>query len=321
MSEHIYLGIDLGGTKTLLALADDQGNDRGTLRYPTARSGNSEDDLARMIDHARQLIAREGLPEGALSRVGVSAPGPLNSDTGIVLSAPNLPGWKDVPMQARIQEALGAPTRIENDANAAALAEWRFGAGKGARHMAYLTMSTGVGGGLILDDRIYRGEACSAGELGHVPVEWDGKLCNCGRRGCLEAYIGGAAWQAQLRETTPPTSRVVELAGGLGQITPEHLVLAAKQGDAFALAEMAKFNDYLTRAIVALTFTLALQRVVLGTIAIAAGDALCFDPVRAEVAKRVWPHFSENLEIVPAELGPDLARLAGVCVALDAEDS
>jgi len=319
VSENLYLGIDLGGTKTLMALADEEGRDCGTLRYPTEPSGDSERDLGRMVDHARQLIEREGLQQGALRKIGVSAPGPLDPGTGIVLGAPNLPGWNNVPMQARLEEALGVPTRLDNDANAAALAEWRFGAGKGTRNMAYLTMSTGVGGGLILNGKPYRGEGCLAGELGHVPVEWNGRPCNCGQRGCLEAYIGGAAWQKVLREVTPDTSRVAELAGGREQVRPEHLVQAAKEGDAFALAEMAQFNDYLARAIVGLTFTLALQRVVLGTIAIAAGDALCFDPVRAQVSQNVWPHFAKNLEIVPASLGPDLARLAGICVALDAE--
>jgi glucokinase len=242
----------------------------------------------------------------------------LDPETGVLFSAPNLPGWRDVPLQAFIQEQFTVATRLENDANAGALAEWQFGAGQGASSLVYLTMSTGIGGGLILDGKLFRGEACSAGELGHVPVEWDGESCNCGQRGCLEAYIGGAAWQKRLRLVTPKDSQVAHLARSLDLIQPEHAVQAAREGDAFALSEMDRFNHYLSRAIVALAFSLAPERIVLGTIAVAAGEALCFEPLRKLVAERIWPSYQKHLEILPASLGNDLPQRAGVCVALDA---
>jgi len=312
-----YLGIDLGGTKTALALANPKGEIVAAHRFPTNPSRDTEADLERLVAHITDFLKREKVGGKRLVSVGVSAPGPLDPERGILLSAPNLPGWKNVPLASVIESALHVPARLENDANAAALAEWRFGAGQGSKNMIYLTMSTGIGGGLVLDGRIYRGEACSAGELGHVPVEWDGEPCNCGQRGCLEAYIGGAAWQKYLRGITPDTSQVFTLANGRENVRPEHLVQAARAGDTFALAEMKRFNGYLIKSLVGLTFTLAPEVIVLGTIAVAAGEELCIGPVAKEVRKRVWPHFQKSLRILPAALGDDLPRLAGICVAMD----
>jgi glucokinase len=272
-------------------------------------------DVARITADAVELIERTGLALSEIERVGVSAPGPIDRARGTLLHPPNLPGWEEVPLRDWIGEALGRPVLLENDANAAALAEWRFGAGRGAHNLVYLTMSTGVGAGLILEGRVYRGHRGHAGEVGHIPVEWGGKRCACGQQGCLEAYVGGAAWTRHLRELTPPESRVFELAGDRARILPEHLVAAAGEGDAFALGEMDRFNDYLARGIVALTFTLAPEVIVLGTIPTAAGEALCFEPVRRQVSERLWPTLGQALRLVPAGLGEDLPYYAGVCVA------
>jgi glucokinase len=155
-----------------------------------------------------------------------------------------------------------------------------------------------------------------AGEVGHAPVEWDGEPCACGRRGCLEAYVGGAAWTRRLARTTPAGSRVAALAGGPGQARPEHVVEAAREGDAFALSELERYNDYLARGLTALVFVLAPELIILGTIPSAAGEELCLAPVRAQVQARVWPRLARDLRIVPSGLGPELPYLAGICVAL-----
>jgi glucokinase len=252
-----------------------------------------------------------------IAGVGLSLPGPIDRERGLLLHPPNLPGWREVPIRSWIGDALGRPVWMENDANAAALAEWHFGAGQGARNMVYLTMSTGVGAGLILEGGLHRGHGGNAGELGHVPVEWDGELCACGQSGCLEAYVGGAAWTRRLRLETPESSRVCTLAGSSSEITPEHVVAAAEQGDPFALSELQRFNHYLARGIVALCFALAPERVVLGTIPTAAGETLCLQPLRRLVAERLWPEFSHELQILPSALGDQLPYYAGVGVALE----
>jgi glucokinase len=309
------LGIDLGGTKVELALGDAEGRPLRSRRRPTEPSGDPASDVARLAADARALLAEAGLEADDVSGVGVSVPGPFDPETGTVLRPPNLPGWDEVPLRAWLGEALGRPVHLENDANAAALAEWRFGAGKGTRHLVYLTMSTGVGGGLVLDGRLYRGVRAGAGELGHVQLEWEGDVCSCGLRGCAEAYLGGASLARRLRRVTPAESRVAALAGGREAVTARQLVAAAREGDAFALAEMARYNHYLARLVAVTAFALAPEVVVLGTIPTAAGDALCFDPVRRQVAAHTWPELARHLRIVPAALGRSLAAHAALAAA------
>ena len=313
----LALGIDIGGTKVALALGDEEGRVVARYQRPTEPSGDAQADVARLVDDARRLLAESGVGPGELSCAGVSAPSPIDAERGLILSPPNLPGWRDVPVARPLAEALGVPVHLENDANAAALAEWRFGAARGARHAVYLTMSTGIGAGLILDGRLYRGHADAAGEIGHAPVEWDGELCSCGQRGCLEAYAGGAAWTRRLRSLTPASSAVAELAGGTPHVTPEHVVAAARGGDAFARGELQRWVGYVGRAIVWIAFTITPDVIVLGTIATAAGEELCFAPLREQVAARVWPELGRDLSIVPAGLGDDRAELAGICAAFE----
>lgn len=284
-----------------------------------------------MAEDVRQLLAKVDASAADLAAVGVSVAGPLDLQAGQVLQPPNLPHWDRAPVRDVLESELGCPVYLDNDANAAALAEWHYGAGKGTQHMVYLTMSTGVGGGLVLGGRIHRGVACSAGEVGHIPIEWDGEPCHCGMRGCLEAYIGGAAWAERLARITPAASRVATLAEADRSSRPEdrspqhqdrsprpeHVVVAAREGDSFALSEMARFNDYLARGIVHLAFTLAPECVVLGTIATAAGEALCLEPVRRQVRARAWPAVGETLRIEPSALAEDLPYFAGLAVAYE----
>jgi glucokinase len=312
------LGIDIGGTKVALAVGERDGTLLARRRRPTEPSGDARADLRRLADDVRALLGEARLTTRDVACIGVSVPGPFDPEAGRLLAPPNLPGWDGAPVRDVLGSELGLPVVLENDANAAALAEWRFGAGRGFSHLVYLTMSTGIGGGLILDGRLYRGRNAAAGECGHVPIVPDGELCACGMRGCLEAYAGGAAWATRLRRIAPEDGRVAALAGGRDRARPEHVVTAAREGDAFALAEMERFNGYVARGIAALVFALAPEVVVLGTIPTAAGEELCLGPVREEVARRVWPLLGRGLEIVPAALGGDIGYLAGLCVALEA---
>jgi glucokinase len=269
------------------------------------------------VQDVRQLLSEAGLERREIAAIGVSAPGPVDRARGALIDPPNLPGWGTVPLVALLEDALGGPVALENDANAAALAEWHFGAGRGYSDVVYLTMSTGIGGGLILGGRLYTGPYGSAGEIGHIPLEADGPVCGCGLRGCFEAFAGGAAWTKHLRRTVPADSRIAALAGGREHVTPEHLVEAAREGNAPACAEFERWLGFVARGLAMLAFTLAPQRIILGTIAVAAGEALCFAPLRERVRERVWTGMRENLEIVPATLGDDGGGLAGICAALE----
>jgi glucokinase len=313
----LLLGLDLGGTKVAWAAGDASGGVRTHGRRDTEPSGDPRRDVARLADDLRALTAEIGEDLARVTLVGVSVPGPFDADTGTVLHPPNLPGWDEVPIRTWLEEALDLPIFLENDANAAALAEWRFGAAQGARHALYLTMSTGVGGGLILDRKLYRGVHGAAGEVGHIQLEWDGELCGCGLRGCAEAYLGGARWAERLARTAPPGGRVAELAGGAEYATPKQVVLAAHEGDAFALGEMRRFNHYLARLLSTLAFTLAPEVIVLGTIVAAAGDALCLNPVREQLADQTWAAVSDDLRIVPSALGKELPAHAALAAAIE----
>lgn len=313
----VLVGIDVGGTKVAFAAGDAAGRLHATERRPTAPSGDGAADVRGLVESLRGVLARAGIRAGEIDAIGVAVPSPLDPERGVVLNPPNLPGWHEVPVRALFEDAFGVPVFLENDANAAALAEWHFGAARGFEHVVYMTMSTGVGGGLILGGRLHRGVMAGAGEVGHAPVEWNGEPCSCGLRGCLEAYVGGAAWTRRLRAIAPAASAVVALAGGRDAVTPEHVVAAARSDDAFGLAEMMRWNDYVARGIVSLVFTLAPQVIVLGTIAVAAGEALALEPIRARVRERVWPALAAGLSIRAAALGDSLPYHAAIGVALE----
>jgi glucokinase len=314
----VFLGIDIGGTKRVVVVGDHTGKPLLQIRRPMENSGDWRADLDCLIEDGRKLLADWAERTGEeLAGVGASVPGPADAVRGVLLNPPNLPSWHNAPIGRALQEAFGVEVRIENDANAAALAEHAYGAGRGVADMVYLTMSTGVGAGVIADGRLLTGAFGAAGEVGHLPVEFPGLACRCGLHGCLEAYVGGHAWRSRLREIVPDGSDVLVRAGGdRAALRPEHLVSAARDGDAFARGEFERWLDYLARGIVILVMALEPERIVLGTIATAAGQSLCFDPLRERVAAALWPHQAERLSIVPASLGEELPQRAGLAVAL-----
>lgn len=306
----LLVGIDIGGTKIATSAGDAEGNVIARKRRPTGGSGDPRRDVRELVSDVRQVLDEATVAIRDVACLGVSVPGPLDPTGTRLLGPPNLTGWDDVPLVAWLEEELGRPVRLENDANAAALAEWKFGAGQGFEDLVYLTMSTGVGAGLILEGRLHRGFGRGAGEVGHARVCWDddAEVCGCGARGCLEAYVGGASWTRRLRQVMPSQ----------GAATPEAVVAAARQGDPLALEEMQRFNRYLARGIVNLGFTLAPQAVILGTIVVAAGEEICIEPIRNLVRRDLWPVIADELAILPASLGDELPERAGLGVALEA---
>jgi len=306
----LLVGIDIGGTKIATSAGDAEGNVIARKRRPTAGSGDPRRDVRELASDVRQVLDEATVAIRDVACLGVSVPGPLDPTGTRLLGPPNLAGWDDVPLVAWLEEELGRPVRLENDANAAALAEWKFGAGQGFEDLVYLTMSTGVGAGLILEGRLHRGFGRGAGEVGHARVCWDddAEVCGCGARGCLEAYVGGASWTRRLRQVMTSQDAA----------TPEAVVAAARQGDPLAVEEMQRFNRYLARGIVNLGFTLAPQAVILGTIVAAAGEDLCIAPIRNLVRRDLWPVIADELAILPASLGDELPERAGLGVALEA---
>ena len=314
------LGIDLGGTKTVLVVGDREGTIRAERRIATEPSGDVARDLERLFEEARTLVAEAELGASPIEAVGFAAPGPIDALPREPWSDPpnltGVPSAASIGLRAEATARFGVPAFVENDANAATLAEWCFGAARGSRHAVYLTMSTGVGAGLVLGGRLHRGVTGNAGELGHVAIERDGRPCACGQRGCLEAYVGGAAWTAHLRRTVPKDSACVRLAGGPEQVQPVHVLEAAREGDAFARAEIDAYVGALAEGLAGTIFALGPEVIVLGTI-VTAGQDLMLGPLRERVAERVWPILRERTRIVVSELGERLPALAALCVAFE----
>ncbi len=315
-----YLSLDIGGTKCAASVVTGDGVVLAGSRIPTRATEGPQAVLARIAGAARAVMARAGAP---IARAGISVGGPLDPITGTVDRPPNLPGWDRVPLRALIADAIGLPpdaVAVENDANASALAEHRFGAARGLRHVVFLTMSTGIGAGVILDGRIHRGASAGAGEVGHQVLLPGGPPCGCGARGCFEALASGAAIARRLREdwdAIPASLRA--LCGGREAASARHVVEAARGGDAWSRGLLEEIACWTARGLAHVVFTLNPERIILGTIAFHAG-ALILDPIERDLRAHIWPSLAQPLSVVATPLGPRLEALSGLAAALEAEN-
>jgi glucokinase len=286
-----YLGVDIGGTKIAVVLGDENATILAAERFPTARFPRPEDALDEIERLARKLLEQAGMRIEDIERIGISCGGPLDSRRGMVLSPPNLPGWDEVPIRDILSRKFGRPAVLENDANAAAVAEWLFGAGRGTRHMVFLTCSTGMGGGLILDGRLYRGFRDLAGETGHIRLTDDGPV-GYGKAGSFEGWASGMGIAAQ-------TGRSAEEVGR-----------DALAGDPAAIVVIARAGEMLGRGIAILCDLLNPELVVCGTMAIHLGDLL-LEPARRVVRREAL----DPCPIVPGALGSDIGYKAALAIA------
>ncbi len=322
MKRHV-VGIDIGGTKLATVVADSTGHILNKVRKPTLAERGPEYALQLLFDMVRETVVLAGLEQKAISAIGVSCGGPLDTKTGIVYSPPNLPGWDALPLKTQLESEFQIPVTIENDANASALAEYRFGGGRGYNAVLYMTMSTGIGGGIVLDGQVYHGANDSAGEVGHQILVPDGPRCGCGKRGCLEALCSGpaiarraqAAVRKQLIDGNASTV-LLDLAGGrIEDIKSEHVLEAGRQDDVLALQLVEETAYYMGWGIANLVNILNPDIVLLGTIAIAAGDLL-LDPIRKTVSEFAMTRPAEAVKIAPAQLGDALGDLAAVALVV-----
>ncbi|MBI2940261.1 MAG: ROK family protein [Chloroflexi bacterium] len=319
MVEPIVVGVDLGGTKIAAASATLTGQILHRVRHRTDAQAGPERIIAQIVEAVDAVTLRQHLPLQGVTMIGVGAPGPTSCSRGIVYTAPNLAGWRDVPLRALIERATGLPVQVENDANAATVAEHRWGAGRGVRDLVYLTVSTGIGGGLIFGGRLYRGAAETAGEVGHITIDYDGPLCHCGSRGCLETFASGTAITRRARERirAGEASVIESLANGESErISAELVHQAAVGNDALACDLMREAGTYLGIGIASLTNLLSPARVIVGGGVAQAGELL-LAPARAEVQRRAFRPAVAALEIVPAQLGVQAGLLGAIAVALD----
>ena len=322
MKKHV-VGIDIGGTKLATVVADSTGNILGKVRKPTLSEKGPEYAINLLFDMVREVVAQVGLEQTSISAIGVSCGGPLDTKTGVVYSPPNLPGWDALPLKARLESEFQVTVTIENDANASALAEFRFGGGRGYNAVLYMTMSTGIGGGIVIDGQVYHGANDSAGEVGHQILLPNGPRCGCGKQGCLEALCSGpaiarraqAAIQKQLESGKASTALLTLADGRIEEVKSEHVLAAARTGDALASELVQETAYYMGWGIANLVNILNPDIVLLGTIAVAAGDLL-LDPIRETVSKFAMTRPAEAVTIAPAQLGDALGDLAAVALVV-----
>lgn len=243
----LYGAIDLGGTKLRAIVADAEGRVYGEEVRPSPAPQGPEAVFRGMVDCLDAALGQAGRRRSDLAAVGIASPGAVDAVRGIVPNAPQLPGWRDVPLAEIISRALELPTRLENDATAAALGEHAFGAGRGSRYMLFLTVSTGIGGGIIIDGRLYTGKSGAAGELGHIVIDPDGPPCGCGARGHLEAFASGTAIARRGEELVArgESPILAELRRREGPVTAEMMQRAAQMGDAASRGAFRQAGHYL----------------------------------------------------------------------------
>jgi glucokinase len=300
------LGIDIGGTNLVVGSVAEDGSALHALgSEPTHAEAGQRDVLDRLIALAQRTMEQtRGEVRGAeLLGVGVGAPGPLDTRSGIVLLTPNL-GWVNLPLRQIIHERLGLPAVLDNDANCAVLGEWWMGAARGTRNAIGITIGTGIGGGIIVDGKLFHGASDCAGEIGHITIDTEGRRCKCGNYGCLEAYASGPniALRAVEEIRAGAVSQVASYVGGdLNQITAQTVYQAAHDGDDLALEVVNDTAKFLGTGIANLLNIFNPEVVVVCGGVTLAGDHL-FVPLRREVARRAFKPAVDVCRIVPCAL-------------------
>jgi glucokinase len=312
MTSSLLLGFDIGGSKSAAIVGDGEGN---ALAHEEFRTSTPDETIARLVELGRRLCGGE-----KPAACGIACGGPLSSREGLILSPPNLPGWDRVPVVQKVREALGVPAALENDANAAAVAEWRWGLKCQVEDLIYITCGTGMGAGIILGGRLIRGRQDLAGEIGHVRLLPMGPV-GYYKAGSVEGLTSGTALgnlaRLRLQEGHEPT-RLDALP--LQQITGKEVGEAAIDGDAFAIRIVREQADYLGQACAILIDILNPQRISLGSTARRLGDLL-LEGIRAAAKREALPSAYENCVIDKAVLGDQIQDLAALAIAREAAEN
>ena len=299
------LTVDLGGTKIITAVVLPDGKIISRNYCLTMADKGPEAVSDRILSAVDRAIAQAKLKTSELIGIGVAAAGVLDTNRGIVTTSPNLPNWRNVPLRDILADKSGVVTYIINDANAAALGEHRFGAGMGFENIIYLTVSTGIGGGIIIDSKLYSGTDGCAGEVGHMTIKADGPQCHCGSFGCLEALASGwaVAKAAITRINNGEKSSIVELVDGrLESITAETVAVAARRGDRLAADIVSEAAKYLGIGLANLVNIFNPELIVIGGGLSKMGDML-LKPARKVLKERAFKLPADTVRVVRARLG------------------
>jgi glucokinase len=311
-SLHCFAGVDLGGTNIKAGIVDAKGKVLSKDEITTEAGGGVTHVLERIAKCVEDLAKKTRQP---VKGVGIGVPGQVDWDKGVVVEAPNLPGWVRVDVRGLLGKRLKLPVFVDNDANAATLAEYAFGSGKGSRDVFLTTLGTGVGGGLVLDGKVYRGVRGGAGEFGHMTIRIDGPECGCGRRGCVEAYVGTRGILRSIQEKLdegmpsllariPPTKR-----------TPKDVFDAAEKGDVVAREVFRDVGYMLGVGFGNVANLLNVEKIVVGGGVARAGHWI-LDPAREALARTALALSASSVTVVQGNLGSDAGFIGAACLAM-----
>ena len=314
----MILGIDLGGSKILTAVVNSRGKmlSRDHSITPAAKGQGAV--IKAIVESAVRVSDQAGIAISQLDAIGIGAPGISNPETGILFTSPNLPGWEDVPLRDIIEKELNTKAWLINDANAAAVGELHFGAGRGTRNFIYITVSTGIGGGIIIDGNIYTGSIGTAGELGHMVIDDKGPLCNCGNTGCWETLASGTALAREARkqiEQGASTSILDFVSGDREKINAEAIHEAAKAGDSLAAELIAQNAYYLGVGLANLINIFNPEVIAIGGGLSNIGDIM-LNPAFEEAGRRAFKKSYQAVRFARAELGRNSGVLGAAAFAL-----
>lgn len=297
------IGIDIGGTKISMVIGDDRGRILSQKRIPTLTGPRTPECIKNLCLNLQELIADVGPRARKLCGIGVGIPGPVNSTKGIVPASPNLKGWKGLPLQKILESKFRLPAVMINDANAAAIGEKIFGQGRGANDFIYITVSTGIGGGIVANGRLLEGKGFVAGEVGHMTLVPNGDLCKCGKRGCLEAYASGTAITSfAKRELKKHKSSALFRVAKEEPLSAKLVGRAAREGDRFGLEVYRRAGFYLGVGIANLLNILNPEKVILGGGVWKSAPPEFWNEMMKSCRREAWPQAMQTVKIVRSGL-------------------
>jgi len=312
----VAIGLDLGGTNIKGGVVDENGKVLVQGEVPTLAHEGPDKIVGRMAKLAEEMKAKAPSPPVGM---GVGSPGPLDPTTGMLYFTPNMPGWDNYHLGGKLKEKLGLNVVVDNDANVAALAEFRWGAGKSTKTMILLTLGTGIGGGVIFDGKLVNGPRVTAGEVGHITINDKGPKCGCGNHGCMEAYVGteGILSRAKALLDLPGTVSILREMSGreYEKLTPALISEAGLKGDGVAISILKETGRLLGVGTASLVNLFAPEVVILGGGVARAGEFI-FTPMREEIRRRAMRPASEWVRVVPAAMGNDAGIVGAAALVL-----
>lgn len=309
-------GIDMGASHLTVILADFSAQVIDEIEVPFNIASSPETCLGQASDLLLDILKKHELTASSLSAIGLGVPGPIDSEAGMVFAPPIMPGWDGYPIQANLEKKWNLPVSLNNDAELGAIGEWAYGAGRGENFLAYIKVGTGIGAGILLNGQIYRGATGSAGEIGHLTIEENGPLCECGNAGCLEALAGGRAIARQAKEAIRKGKRTLLASlGPIEEITARDVASAARRGDLVAQEIISRAGSYLGIAIAGLVNLFNPRMVVVGGGVAQVGDLL-LQPIRDTVARRSIQASARTVKINTAILRRHSSAMGAVVQAL-----